>query len=137
METTNTPLKLRRKSQLRRLSAWTLLWVLSEALVIYGHRELWAGMAWLTVSAFVMNLFFGLGMVLTYRNLMNLLDELERKIQFESMGLTLGLTIVFGVGFSVLDITNLIPWEAKIGYLILFMGFCYIGCMWINTKRYC
>lgn len=137
MEATNVSPKARRRSQLRRLSFWTLSWVLSEALVIYGHRELWAGIAWVTALAFVLNLFFGLGMVWAYRNLTNLLDELQRKIQLESMGLTLGLTLVAGVGFSVLDITDLIPWEAKVGYLILFMGICYIASIWINTKRYC
>ena len=136
METPKTSAKQRRKSQLKRLSVWTLLWVLSEALVIYGHREWWSGKGWLTVLAFSLNLFIGLGMVLTYRNLMNLLDELQRKIQLESMGLTLGLTLVAGVGFSVLDITELIPLEAKMGYLILFMGLCYMACMWINTRRY-
>lgn len=137
METLKIPLKTRRKNQLKRLAIWTLLWVLSEALVIYGHRELWAGIVWLTAGAFAVNLFIGLGMVLTYRNLMNLLDELQRKIQLESMGLTLGLTLVAGVGLSVLGITNLIPWKANIGYLILFMGLCYITCIWINTRRYC
>lgn len=137
METTSTSLKGRRKSMLRRLSFWTLAWVGSEALAVFGHTFIWDENPWVTGVVLMINLLFGLGMVLTYRNLMNLMDELERKIQLESMGLTLGLTLVAGIGYSVLDITNLIPWDAEIGILVFFMAACYIGSMIVNTRRYC
>ncbi|MDG1571249.1 hypothetical protein OZ410_02915 [Robiginitalea sp. M366] len=136
METKQSPLKVRRKAVLKRLSIWTLCWVLTEALVVFGHNTLWEGSRALTIIGVVINLIFGIGMVFTYRNLMGLLDELERKIQLESMGLTLGLTLVVGIAYSVMDITNLIPVDAEIGMLVFFMGFCYIACMLINKRRY-
>jgi len=41
--------------------------------------------------------------------------NLERKIRLESMGITLWLTLVAGVDISVLDITDLISWDVKLG----------------------
>lgn len=137
METLKIPVKTQRRQVLRQLAIWTLLWVMTEALVVFGHLELWGGVGWITALALAVNVLAGLGMVWTYRRLMRLLDELERKIQLESMGITLGLTLVAGVGYSVLDITNLIAGEAEIGNLIFFMAICYIASMLINTRRYC
>lgn len=128
--------KHRRRRVLRMLAVWTLLWVFTEALVVFGHRELWGGIRWVTALVLALNVALGLGMVWTYRRLMDLLDELERKIQLESMGITLGLTLVAGLGYSVLDLTNLIPWDAEIGNLVFFMGICYIASILINTRRY-
>lgn len=130
-------MKTKRRQVLGKLAVWTLLWVLTEAIVVFGHKELWDGSKWITGLSLGVNVLIGIGMVFTYRNLMNLLDELERKIQLESMGLTLGLTLVIGLGYSVLDITNMIPWDAEIGNLVFFMGICYIACVLINTRRYC
>jgi len=136
METLKTPLKIHRRQVLRQLAIWTLLWVLTEALVVFGYRELWNEIRWITALTLAVNVILGLGMVWNYRKLMNLLDELEQKIQLESMGITLGLTLVAGVGYSVLDITNLIPSDAEIGNLVFFMAICYIACILINTRRY-
>ena len=136
MQASTTHQKTKRRQTLRKLSFWTFMWVLTEALVVFGQEKLWEGVLWLSILVLVINLLMGLGMVFTYRNLLNLLDELERKIQLESMGLTLGLTLIVGVGYSVMDITNMIPWDAEIGILVFFMGICYITCMIINTRRY-
>ena len=137
MQASTTHQKTKRRQVLKQLAFWTLMWVLTEALVVFGHEHLWEGVQWATIMVLALNVLMGLGMVFTYRNLLNLLDELERKIQLESMGLTLGLTMIAGVGYSVMDITNIIPWDAEIGILIFFMGICYISCILINTRRYC
>jgi len=136
MEKLQTALKTKRHQLLRRLAIWTLLWVITQAIVVFGHRALWNEVRWITALALFVNVFLGLGMVWTYRKLMNLFDELERKIQLESMALTLGLTLVVGLGYTVMDITNLIPWDAEIGNLVFFMGVCYLTCILVNTRRY-
>lgn len=136
MEKLQTALKTKRHQLLRRLAIWTVLWVITQAIVVFGHRALWNEDRWITTLALFVNVFLGLGMVWTYRKLMNLFDELERKIQLESMALTLGLTLVVGLGYTVMDITNLIPWDAEIGNLVFFMGVCYLTCILVNTRRY-
>lgn len=136
MKATLNESRTRRKLVLRQLSLWTLIWVLTEALVVFGHQSLWSATPWITAVFLALNLLVGIGMVWTYKRLMTLMDELERKIQLESMGITLGLTLVAGIGYSVMDITNLIPWDAEIGILIFFTGACYIISMIVNTRRY-
>lgn len=125
-----------RKKQLRNLAGWTFGWVLTVALVVFGAEFLWDGNSWITAIALGVNILVGIGMILSNRRLLEGCDELERKIQLESMGLTLGLTLVVGIAYSMMDATNLIPWDAEIGYLVMFMGVCYMLSIWINNRRY-
>ncbi len=125
-----------RKQQLKNLAAWTFAWVLSTALVVFGAEFIWDGNAWITMAALAVNVLVGLGMILSNRRLLENCDELEKKIQLESMGLTLGLTLVVGIAFSMMDATNLIPFDAEIAFLVMFMGICYMLAIWFNNRRY-
>ena len=75
-------------------------------------------------------------MILANRKLFNHYDELERKIHLESLALSLGLTVVVGLSYSLLDQTNLISFDAEIGNLVLFVGVTYLITLLINRKRY-
>jgi len=75
-------------------------------------------------------------MILANRKLFNHYDELERKIHLESLALSLGLAVVVGLTYSLLDQTNLIPFDAEIGILIGFVGLTYMITLLINRKRY-
>ncbi|EAR16298.1 hypothetical protein RB2501_05350 [Robiginitalea biformata HTCC2501] len=125
-----------RKQQLRNLGAWTFAWVLSTALVVFGAEFIWDGNPWITIVALAVNILVGIGMILSNRRLLENCDELEKKIQLESMGLTLGLTLVVGIAFSMMDATNLIPFDAEIAFLVMFMGICYMLAIWFNNRRY-
>lgn len=125
-----------RKQQLKNLAAWTFSWVLSTALVVFGAEFIWDGNVWITMAALAVNVLVGIGMILSNRRLLENCDELEKKIQLESMGLTLGLTLVVGIAFSMMDATNLIPFDAEIAFLVMFMGICYMLAIWFNNRRY-
>jgi len=75
-------------------------------------------------------------MILANRKLFNHYDELERKIHLESLALSLGLAVVVGLTYSLLDQTNLIPFDAEIGILIGFVGLTYMITLLIIRKRY-
>jgi hypothetical protein len=75
-------------------------------------------------------------MILANRKLFDNFDELERRIHLEAMGLTLGLTVVVGLSYSLLDTTDLIAYNAEISSLVLFTGVTYLVCLLVNTKRY-
>ncbi len=128
--------KTERIQRTRKLAMWTLAWVLSEALVVFGSEFLWEGRTGITLLALALNVGLGLGMIGAHRNLLRSCDELERKIHLESMGLTLGLTLVIGLAYSMLDITNVIPWDAEISFLVIFMAITYIVTLIANSKRY-
>lgn len=128
--------KTERNQLTRKLAYWTLAWVLSVALVVFGSEFLWDGNAGITMVSLALNVGIGLGMIGAHRSLLRSCDELERKIQLESMGLTLGLTLIFGLAYSMMDITNVIPWDAEISFLVMFMGVTYLITMLANTRRY-
>lgn len=124
-----------RKKNTRNLAIWTLAWTLSIALATFGPKFLWENKI-LTVVGILISLLIGIGMILANRRFMNESDELEQKIQLESMGITLGLAVVFGLAYSLLDTTNAISSDAEISTLVIFIGITYIVATLINTKRF-
>ncbi len=129
-------MKKERTSALKQLAVWTFAWVVTVTLVTFGHMYLWNETKGITILAMVLNIAVGVGMILANRNYINGGDELERKIQLEAMGLTLGLTLIVGIAYSLLDATNLIPGDAEISFLVIFMGLTYVAAVYFNTKKY-
>lgn len=64
------------------------------------------------------------------------LDELQLKIQLDAMALALGVGIVGGLSYSLLDITNLIPMDAEISVLVIAISLTYLAGSIIGTRRY-
>jgi len=125
-----------RKKHLKNLALWTWSWVATLAVATFGPVLIWDGHLTLTLFAILTNLVNGVLMILANRKLFNHYDELERKIHLESLALTLGLTVVVGLAYSLLDQTNVIPFDAEISVLVLFIGLNYMITLLINRKRY-
>lgn len=125
-----------RNKNLRQLAAWTWIWVATMAIASFGPKYIWDDHTALTVLAITVNFANGLLMIIANRNLFNDFDELERKIHLESLALTLGLAVVVGLTFSLLDTANLNGMDAEISYLVMFIGVMYLICIAINTRRY-
>ena len=128
--------KTAKRKNLSRLAIWTMAWTLSTALATFGSLFLWEGNKVLTALSIVLNLGIGIGMVMANRRLLEGSDELEKKIQMEAMALTLGFTLIVGIAYSIMDSTNLIPWDAEISFLVIFMALFYITAIAFNTRRY-
>ncbi|MDA9183182.1 hypothetical protein N9O26_00440 [Flavobacteriaceae bacterium] len=129
-------MKEERKKRTIRLAIWTWTWVATLAVAKFGPKFIWENSTLWTTLAICINLINGVLMILANRSLFNHYDELERKIHLESMGLTLGATVIVGLSYSLLDITNLITSDAEISYLIMFMSVTYFITLLINRKRY-
>ena len=129
-------MKEERKKRTIRLAIWTWTWVATLAVATFGPKFIWENSTLWTTLAICINLINGVLMILANRSLFNHYDELERKIHLESMGLTLGATVIVGLNYSLLDITNLITSDAEISYLIMFMSVTYFITLLINRKRY-
>lgn len=125
-----------RKRRVLQLTFWTAAWTGSIALVKYGSKHLWDENSIVSLLAIVVNILLGLAMIWINRKFVNESDELERKIQLESMAITLGLTLIIGLAISLLDYTRLISFPTEISTLITFMGIIYISSMVLNTLRY-
>jgi hypothetical protein len=119
-----------------RLMVWSGLYVVSMALATFGPEFLWEENGWLTGTGIGINLIVGLGMILSNKNYLLKLDELMQRIQLEAMGVTLGIGVVAGLSYSLLDTTNLIAADAEIGFLVLLMGVVYLSSIAISQRRY-
>lgn len=129
-------MKKERKKNLYQLAAWTWSWVATMAIATFGPKFIWDEHMVLTALAVSVNFANGIAMIIANRNLFNNFDELERKIHLESLALTLGLAVVAGLSYSLLDVTNLISYDAEIGNLVFFIGIVYLVCITVNTRRY-
>ncbi len=129
-------MKKERRKNLTQLAAWTWSWVATLAIASFGPKFIWDDHTTLTVLAVAVNFANGILMIIANRSFFNNLDELERKIHVESLALTLGLAVVAGLTYSLLDVTNLIPFDAEISNLVLFIGVAYIVILTLNTRRY-
>ena len=106
------------------------------AIATFGPRFIWDDHQLLTVLAISTNLANGVMMIIANRKYFNIMDELQRKIHLESLAITLGLAVVVGLSFSLLDQTNLIAFDAEIGFLVGFIGVTYMIALVVNRKRY-
>ena len=136
MNAKNNDFKSQTLRNTRNLGLWTLAWVLSMALATFGPKFLWESNKTMSLIAIVFNLFMGFMMIRANMKLLNGLDELQRKLQIDAMAVSLGIAVVGGLGYSLLDQTNIIPWDAEIGFLVMLIGISYFITLLINQKRY-
>ena len=120
----------------KQLGFWTFAWTLSMALATFGPGFIRADQTSLTVIGILLSFGIGVKMILANRNLINNLDELQKKIQLESLGLTLGLTVIFVLLFSLLDQKYIIPMDAEISVLVIFIALVYWLALLINNIKY-
>lgn len=120
----------------KELKIWTLAWTLSMAIATFGPQFLWNEESIGTLLAIIVNLILGVRMILANRKFINSGDELQKKNQLESLGLTLGLAVIVGLSYSLLDQMNLISGNAEISVLVLFIGITYLVTMTVNNRKY-
>lgn len=136
MNTSNNDFTSQTKRNTVRLAIWTWTWVLTMALAAFGPKFLWNENTTLTLLAIILNVGMGFLMIRANMRFINGLDELQRKIQIDAMAIALGVGIVGGLAYSLLDTTNLIPWDAEIAVLVVIISVTYMVSLFINQKRY-
>jgi len=75
-------------------------------------------------------------MIIANKNLFNYYDELQKKIHFEAMALTLGLTVVVGLVYEISFDFGVISSEPEFEYLVFFICFSYMSSIVVNSLRY-
>jgi len=123
------------KKYTKILMAWVFAWVVSTAFLSYGVNFLWDNLL-ITKIGLLINLAIGVGMIIANKNLFKHYDELQKKIQFEAMALTLGLAVVVGLTYEISFDFGVINSEPEFEYLMLFISFSYTASNIINARRY-
>ena len=124
------------KKATKNLAFWTLLWLISLALSTFGPKFIWEENTNWSILAIIVNTAFGAGMIWANIKHVNVLDELQKKITLDAMGIALGVGIVGGLSYSVMDIANVISSDAEIGFLVMLISVSYIVALLIGKKRY-
>ena len=119
-----------------RLFYWTGAWVITLALATFGPRSLWAEDPLITAIAILVNLGIGFGMIWANKLHLRGLDEMQQKVQLDAMAISLGVGLVLGLGYSTMDVTNLIAFDAEISHLVILMGLTYITATVVGTWKY-
>jgi len=119
-----------------RLFYWNGAWGAATALMATGPRFLWNRALGFTLLAVGLDLAVGVGMILANKNYLAELDELQRKVQLNSMGITLGVGLIAGVPLSVMDAYHVIPFHADIAYLLILMSLTFAVSNLYGTRRY-
>ena len=123
------------KKQNKILLAWTLAWVVSLGILTAAENSLWDNKIY-TIIGLIINFAVGVGMIIAYKNLFKTYDELQKRIQFETMAITLGLTVIVGLTYEVSFDFGIIGKEPEFEYLVFFICFSYMSSIVINSLRY-
>ena len=119
-----------------RLFIWSVVWVLVTAGVAFGPKNIWNFNTWLTIIAVLIHIGIGLGMIRVFKQFLLGLDELQRKIHLDAMALSLGIGLVFGCSYEMLEDIKLIPFQPEIPHLMIVMYLTYaIGAI-LGNRRY-
>ena len=115
---------------------WTAAWVLTTALVNFGTEYIWPSNKLFIGLSILLNVIIGFGMILAIKRYLKGLDEMQQKIQLDAMALSLGVGLVVGLGYSSMDQTNLIPFNAEISHMIMLMSITYIVGIFVGLRKY-
>ncbi|GAA4440905.1 hypothetical protein GCM10023188_38750 [Pontibacter saemangeumensis] len=119
-----------------RLASWTFAWTASVALATFGPEYFWPGNTLPTVLAILLNASLGAGMIFANIRHLKGQDELQQKIQLEAMAIALGVGVVGGLTYSLLDTTDVMAGDAEIAMLVILIGLTYLGASIIGQIRY-
>ncbi len=126
----------RSRTNVKRLFLWNGAWGAATALMAFGPKLLWSNSLVFMLLAVGLDLTVGIGMILANKKYLADLDELQRKVQLNSMGITLGVGLIAGVPFSVLDSYHLIPVHADIASLLILMSLTFLASNLYGKWRY-
>ena len=119
-----------------RLFYWNGAWAAATAVMVLGPKFLWNKALVFTLLAVGLDVAVGVGMILANKNYLAELDELQRKVQLNSMGITLGVGLIVGVPISVMDAYHMIPFHSDIAYLLILMSLTFAVSNLYGTWRY-
>ena len=118
-----------------RLGLWTGAWLVSMAVAVFGPIFRWESRA-VSLVAILINVALGSSMMIANKRYLDGLDDLQRKIQLDAMALALGMGLVLGLGYSAMDIANVIEVDAEIFFLVMLIGVIYIIGILLGRRKY-
>jgi hypothetical protein len=115
---------------------WGIPWVGTCMLMTFGPKVLWNHAEAFTALAICLNVAVGVGLLLAHKKYIKELDELQRKIYLNALAITVGVGLIAGVPFQVMDANSMLPFHANISHLIMIMSVTFVVSTVYGSLRY-
>lgn len=119
-----------------KLRNWTLAWVITMAIASFAPRVIWDFNTALTILAVLINLGIGFKMLMVNRDYLRGLDEMQQKILLEAMALALGVGLVVGLSYELLEDIKLITFQPEIPHVVFLMAITYLVAVVSGHRKY-
>src|SRR5579872_5781687 len=110
-----------------QLLCWGAAWLASCALMSRGPGFLWTKASAFTLAAVGLNFCVGVGLILAHKKYLASLDELQRKVYLDALGITVGAIFIVTIPYSVLDRYNIVHLKNGVAGLIILMSVTYLA----------
>lgn len=119
-----------------RLMFWAAAWVAAMALAAFGPKLIWNYNTLLTILSVLINLGIGFAMIVANKRYLKGLDEMHQKIFLDAAVLTLGVGLVCGLSYELLEDIRLIPFQPEISHLVILMSLTFLTGMIVGHRKY-
>jgi hypothetical protein len=118
------------------LKYWSAAWLVSMALAAFGPKYIWDFNALLTIFAVIISIEVVGTMIVTTKRYLSGLDEMHQKIFREVSAITLGIGVVCGNSYELLEDIKLISFEPEISHLIILICLTFLAAMIVGHRDY-
>ncbi|MDN3640669.1 hypothetical protein QWY82_17865 [Simiduia curdlanivorans] len=120
----------------RHLALWAGAWLITLALASFGPKMLWQFNTLITLVALMLTLVAGAGMIVVTIRHVKCLDEMQQKIFLDASALTLGVALVCGTSYELMEDVKLIAFQPEISHLMMLIGLTFIVGIALGNARY-
>ena len=118
-----------------RFFLWTLVWVASLVLIDKAILYDWVSSFYVIAAGILLNAAMGVGVIWAFLRYLRNLDEMQRKIQMESLALAMGITLVSSFTYTLLVTAGVIA-DPEVSDIILIMAITYMLGVTAGQVRY-
>ena len=119
-----------------KVAYWCLAWLLATAGATFGPELLWGYGTLITSIGIAIQLALGFGMIWVFKGVLLAMDELQRLIQLEALSLALGVGVIVGASYELLEDVKLITFQPEISHLLILITLTYSFGLFLGNRRY-
>ena len=123
------------RENVKMLAVSTTIWLITMAIAAFGPTLLWDNQTSITLLAIALNLIAGLFVIKSNLQYWNSLDEMIQRVHLNAMGIALGLGIVGGLSFSLLETSDILQSESDLSFMVILMSLSYLISIMVGMKR--
>nr|WP_297348580.1 hypothetical protein [uncultured Glaciecola sp.] len=133
---TNNSIAKKSKRNTKSLAIWTSAWLVSLAIVAFGPVLLWDYHQAISLCTIGLNVIMGYKMIMANKQHLEDLDELQQRIHLVAMAMSLGVSIVFGAVYGLLESIRLVEFQPDPSGVLFVMGISYAVSMILAHRKY-